>query len=48
MAARAGCTNILSLDVSTAGPDPAIPAIVQAQLTPGRATRFEIGNEVLP
>ena len=46
MLQRAGADNILALDVSTAGPDPTIPALVVSKLGLARASRFEIGNEV--
>lgn len=46
MLQRAGARNILSLDVSTAGPDASIPRKVVQQLGRERANRFEIGNEV--
>lgn len=46
MAQRAGAKNILALDVSTAGPDPSIPALVVKEIGLERASRFEIGNEV--
>jgi hypothetical protein len=46
MLQRVGAQNILTLDVSTAGPDPSIPALVVSKLGLERASRFECGNEV--
>lgn len=48
MARAVGAELVLTLDVSTAGPDPSIPALVAAQLPVDRVrgTRFELGNEV--
>lgn len=39
-------SNILTLDVSTAGPDASVPAMVVEALGLSRANKFEIGNEV--
>ena len=41
-----GAANVFTLDVSTAGPDPAVPSAVIKKLGLARASRFEIGNEV--
>lgn len=43
MLQRVGASNILSLDVSTAGPDLSIPGKVVQKLGLARASRFEIG-----
>ena len=46
MAARAGAATVLTLDVSTAVSDTSLPSLIASRVGKGRATKFEIGNEV--